>query len=85
VLVGFVQGYVGSLIAMACSEHFLKSGLCASFWLKWTVRVMIAATIILFIWSFFAAQYDLVWSWTPLAAVTAMLGTEVGRRAYDHL
>ena len=83
VLVGFIQGYLGALVAMGVSDHFLTTTKATDFWLKWIVRIMLSLTALLFVWAFLAGHSDLVFAWTPFAAITAMLGTEVGRRTYD--
>ena len=82
-ILGFIQGCIGSLVAMAVSDHFLKSSDPSDFWVKWIVRLFGALFAVVVVLALYQGQTDLVFDWTALAALTTIIGTEVGRRSYD--
>jgi hypothetical protein len=80
---GFIQGYLGALIAIGASDYFLKTAAPAHFWVKWLVWIAAALLAIMIIWALAFGHIEVVFAWSMLAAVAAIVGMEVGRRVYD--
>jgi hypothetical protein len=80
VVIGFVQGLAGALIAGVASSQLLKSHLPADFWLKWIVLVAAALFAVAIVWAMVIGKSDRALTWMTFAGVASLIGTEVGRR-----
>jgi len=80
VAVAFVQGLAGAVMAGFASRAFFKSLIPADFWLKWIVRLAVAAFVVALVWILVIGKSGQALTWATLAGVTALIGTEIGRR-----
>jgi hypothetical protein len=83
VAMAFVQGYLGAVLAIAASEHFIGGARVGKFWLKWIVILAAVIYCGMTVLLLYFGDADLVFSWASLAAIVAIIATEIGRRFYD--
>lgn len=76
----FAQGLAGALLAGLASRQLFKSPLPADFWLKWIVGIAAALFAAAILYLVVVGKSDRAFSAATLAGVTALVGTEVGRR-----
>ena len=76
----FVQGLAGALLAGLASRQLFKSLRPADFWLKWIVLLVAAVFAIVCVWLVVIGKSDRASTWATLGGITALIGTEVGRR-----
>ncbi|HYW14771.1 MAG TPA: hypothetical protein VE891_01275 [Allosphingosinicella sp.] len=85
VAIGFVQGLAGALIAGVASSQLFKSVRPVDFWLKWIVIVAATLFAVAIVGAMITGKSDRALTWMIFAAVSSLIGTEIGRRMTKRL
>jgi membrane protease YdiL (CAAX protease family) len=80
VALAFVQGLAGALLAAFASRQLFKSLRPGDFSLKWIIILVAILFAIAIVWLLATGKAQRAMTWTTYAGVSALVGTEVGRR-----